>query len=478
MLFIAAGLLMILISTVMNFSAVGYIFTLAAALFTFFNPKKGLILLFLYMPVEPFVSEYNSGMMAFADAVIFSALLKVFWQNRKDIKSLFHFHWFEYGYLGFIAAGVIAALLNGVPPVSIIFQIRAFILFYLIFYLVKRLKVTKEDLRLVIWSTVSIFLLLIVQGVVEKLSVRGLFLPDTWQAWPLSAVNRIRIYGMLGNPNVLSIYMSFAFILFIYLKNRFTGKTAWLFAILAVMAMGTIVLTYSRGTWIGFGLGLVLYIFLTKRYRIVIETAKYLAISGLLFILPLNLLTTYIESTEAGQQKVGSIQQYDEGGQSNFSDRIGNTFSDDTIRSSEEAGRMYIVKKGFEVFLDHPVIGTGFSTYGDSASLSRGSVIYEEYEVTHNFYSDNQYIQVIVQTGIIGVALFALFLLGMLKELYSRRKESRFYIYMAGVLIGSFFMGLVYNLWENDIFALIFFASMGLALNMHQPVKQLDIPEK
>ncbi|MDS8798250.1 hypothetical protein RLK21_00570, partial [Streptococcus pneumoniae] len=62
--------------------------------------------------------------------------------------------------------------------------------------------------------------MVIIQAITEKLSIRNMFLPESWEAMALSAKNRVRIYGMLGNPNVLGIYLMFAFIAFYYAKNK------------------------------------------------------------------------------------------------------------------------------------------------------------------------------------------------------------------------------------------------------------------
>lgn len=472
LLFILSVIVLLFIGMFLNFSVVGWMITLIFGVLAFVSPVYGLTMLFIYMPLRPFLIEFNPALRAIADLVILMLFIKVVWNSRKNIKSLFDFKIFEYAYFAFLIIGSVSALMMGVSIVAIIFQIRAFILFYLVYYVVRRLDINREDIIRLAWSIIAVTVILIVQGIVEKLSVRSAFLPLSWEQLPLSAKNRIRIYGMLGNPNVFGIFLSFAFALFLYLRRLVQGKLVWGLNILLALSMGLLILTYSRGTWIAFGIAFLVYIVGTKNWKLIVSVLKITVISGILVVLPINLLTDYIESTESGSTKVGNIQQFDQGGVSSFSDRIGSTFSDETIQGSQGSGRLYIVQKGFEIFKDHPVIGTGFGTYGDSATLSHGSPLYQEYDVRPKFYSDNQYIQIIVQTGAVGVVLFAVFLLGMLWELWKGRKQSRYTIYMIGTVLSAYFMGIVYNVWESDIFCLVFFAMLGIAFHFKENVHQ------
>lgn len=442
---------------------IGYALTLVLFAYAFINPKHGILLLFVYIPVREFITQYNPGLSYLTEALVFGALFQVFWMNRKTIGKLFHFKNFEYAYFAFLAIGSISALITGISPVLIAMTLRQFLLFYLVYYIVYRLGITRKDLVNLVWIFIWTAILVIIQAITEKLSIRNMFLPESWEAMALSAKNRVRIYGMLGNPNVLGIYLMFAFIAFYYAKNKLKEFNPRYMDILNVLLVGILVLTYSRGTWGGFLIAAIAFLIMTRKMNVLIDFVKYTAIALVLVVLPLNLLTNFIESTDIGSEKVTNIQQFDVGGESGFRDRIGSTFSEDTVTGSQSSGRLFIVKTGFEVFKDHPIIGTGFATFGDSTTLSNGSPIYDEYEIGHKFYSDNQYIQIIVQTGVLGVIAFAAFLLTMLWRYAKKHKESYLYSLTASILLGAYFMGLVYNLWESDIFGLAFFALLAAA---------------
>ena len=70
----------------------------------------------------------------------------------------------------------------------------------------------------------------------------------------LSDSNRMRIYGLIGNPNVLGTYLSIAFVLSLYLRSIYTKYRIRL-NIASIIIFGVFLLTYSRGTLISFAIG-------------------------------------------------------------------------------------------------------------------------------------------------------------------------------------------------------------------------------
>ncbi|ELK47531.1 O-antigen ligase family protein [Halobacillus sp. BAB-2008] len=209
----------------------------------------------------------------------------------------------------------------------------------------------------------------------------------------------------------------------------------------------------------------------TKSWKFLKTLALTLAAGIVLIAVPVSYATSFIEDSNFGQEKKAKQSVYDDS-EGSFRDRIGSTFDKETREQSGQSGRIWIVKQGFEIFLDHPVIGTGFATYGDGATLSYGSPIYDDYGIEREFYSDNQYIQIITGTGAVGVILFAVFLLNMLYEIWKRRKETILAPFLFAVLLAAFAAGMVYNIWEGDSFTIFYFALLGFLLNMrpdHEP---------
>jgi len=153
------------------------------------------------------------------DLIAIAAFLRAVWDQRNDWKKMFQFSLFEWGFFLFILIGCVSALITGVSVGAIIFQVRAFAITYLIFYTVKRLSIEKEDIHRFLWITFTMSMILSVQGIVEKVSLRTLLMPETWVERYISPTNRQRIYGLINNPNVLAVYLTLAFICTLYLST-------------------------------------------------------------------------------------------------------------------------------------------------------------------------------------------------------------------------------------------------------------------
>ncbi|OES44970.1 O-antigen ligase family protein [Domibacillus iocasae] len=443
--------------------------SVVVAAIAFLRPKEGLLSILIYFPMRSFLTEMSPGLKMAGDLIIIAITLRVLWDTRRDVRSWFHFHAFEYGFFVFLLIGSVSAFLTGVEPAAIIFQLRAFVITYLVFYAAKRLDLTKEDIISFLWVTTATAMLLVVQGLVEKLSVRTWMMPEAWVNRALSPNNRVRVYGWLNNPNVLSVYLTIAFMCALYLRSMVTSK--WLKVALfisAVLMMGVWTLTYSRGTWIGFAIGFIVFIILSRNWRSTVLALTAIVLGAVVVSVPVTSASRYIEANIINDvPRTGTISDNDTSEDVSYeSKRIKETFELSTVELSQQTGRLFVVNKGFEIFKDHPVIGTGFATFGDSATKSYNSPIYEKYEILPNMYSDNQYIQVIAQTGALGVIAFAAFLLGMLGILWKKRHDNPIVIPVLSMLLGICVCGLLYNIWEDKTFTTYFFLIMAIIVSL------------
>lgn len=436
------------------------------ALYAFINPKNGLLILLMYFPTRPFLIEINPDLKIVGDLIILATFARVVLQLalKREWKKIFQFHLFEWGFFLFCAVGAISAYLTGVTIGAIVFQLRAFLITYIVFYVVRRLDITKEDIKRFLWTTFWMAILLCVQGLVEKMSLRTLLMPEKWVQRQLSPNNRTRIYSLINNPNVFAVYLSIAFMLSLYLKTFIQGKMKWVVNIGMLLMLGLITLTYSRGTWIGFVVALVVYFIFSRDWRKTgnIFVAAVLAI--VLVNIPVERATDYFQAEGVGN--IARTGAPEDGAEtpSVQEERIGSSFEKSTLELSKTTGRLFMVNKGFEIFKDNPIIGTGFATFGDSAAKGYSSPIYDDYGIGFDIYTDNQYIQVIAQTGAVGVILFATFLLGMLFLLWKKRKDTPLALPLMGALLGVFAMGVLYNIWEDKTYTTYFFMMLAVVL--------------
>ncbi|RYG71925.1 O-antigen ligase family protein [Lentibacillus lipolyticus] len=429
---------------------------------TWYKPKLLIPLLILYFPFRPFLVEINDGLKFAGDVGILVLVIKVVVDaiKQKDYKSLFQLEWYEWAYLGFCLVGAISALTTGVSLVAIVFQLRKFLTMYLLYYGIKRLAWNRTEMLNVLKIISGVAIVLIAHGFVEKLSQRQWLIPQAWKEMFISPANFERIYGLLSNPNSMSMYMVVA-IAASFTLLRVTKKKAWYIPL--VLEAGTLLLTYSRGTIIGITIAGIIFLFLAKDKQIT-KQAIIAALAGFLLVfLPVHNLDRMIA------EKTGQAGQQQQDGSGSLGDRFSSSFDEEQFERSLNTGRIFFVKVGLDIWTDYPAIGTGFGTFGDSAALVYSSPIYDDYGLKDiydymgtDFYSDNQYIQIIVQTGTIGTILFAIFMLNMAFRMGKLRKTDPalshvtlfFWLYVGLV-------GVVYNVWENQVFPMFFFALLA-----------------
>jgi putative inorganic carbon (hco3(-)) transporter len=430
--------------------------------YSFFKPKQAVLLLLLYVPIRPILIEMNPSLKLIGDAITFIVLLRVLYDTRREWKSWFKFHTFEWGFFVFLLIGAYVGLLMGVSPGAVIFQLRTFLIMYVLYFIVSRMKLEKTDFINFAWVVIFVGLLVSVHGIIEKLSLRQFLLPEAWSQKTLSATNIVRIYGMTGNPNSLAILIGFAIVCVLYLIYEVKVAQRKLLNSLLVLFSGILLLTYSRGTWIALVVGLVIFLVLSRKWLIIKPLILAALLGYLLIYTPVNYGVQFVQSLDL------ELDQGSNDNKGDLTDRLGGTFDEKNMDLMTESGRIFYIKKGFQVFMDYPMMGSGFGTFGDSATLSYGSPIYTHYGIRSdiyggkNFYSDNQYIQVIAETGAMGILAFAVFLLGLLVTFWQRRKQN---VYLSNFMIALWFstgvMGLYYNIWELKLFTVFYFILLG-----------------
>lgn len=442
------------------------------AVFAFIKPFQALVVLVPYVIFRTFFTEINSGMGLVGDLITFVVLCRLLINNLNNWKSWFYFKPFEWFFFVFLLFGAIIGLKNGVTVTSVIFQIRTFVIMYLLYYIISRSMLPKNFLVKLAWITVASSAILFVHGVIEKMWARQLLLPLDWSQKVLSSTNVVRIYGLVNNPNSLALTMFFAITATLFLRWIYQNEQYKVTLLISQVAFtGLLILTLSRGTWIAAFVFVCFFILFTQNWKLVKQLALTLVAAVLLVYYPVNLGIGLV-------QKLGL--EYT-GNSSGVGNRLAETFDEETLALMSESGRVFYIKKGFEVLRDYPITGAGFGTFGGSATLSYDSPIYKKYGIRSdiyggkNFYSDNQYIQIIAETGAVGVVLFAGFLLTMVWMMW-REKYSQYAKYMVALWFATGVAGFFYNIWELKLYTMFFFILFGIFVSYKKmyPSLQLD----
>ena len=449
------------------------------AVFAFLNPNLGLMILLIVVPLRTFFIALNPAYKVIGDIIIVALLFKTFYNYRHDVKSLFKFQVFEIAFFAFIGIGVISAFISETSPsvIAIIFQIRAYVLYYIVYYVVKRTNFEKVVIQKFAGITFVTAVIISLHGFVEKISDKTLLMPEAWTQWSLSVTNHVRVYGLLKGPNELALYLIIAFLISLYLLKFLSKKQSFLiYSGLSIIGT-TFLLTYSRGAFLALGVFIVGYLLVyrsIKGFKPIIFTA---VVSILLFIGVNYSADFYVNHLMNETDIHGEVVNNDSNNETNFgTDRFKEAFSEDTIGLSSADGRIYYVTKAIEVFKDYPVIGAGFATFGGAATLAYSSPIYEKYDIWSNFYSDNQYILTITETGTLGVLALIVFIIGLFLFTLKMHKQNEYaisltlFFFFITMMVG----GLVYNILEIDTFMMYYFLLLGFAYQRdlhHQTIK-------
>ncbi|MFS0783877.1 O-antigen ligase family protein [Bacillus sp. 1P06AnD] len=441
-------------------------------LYSVIFPAKALSFLIIYFPARPFFIETNTHLKVMAEVIIFACLVNILVQNLRNVKSLFSFYWFEIAYLAFCAIGAISAFLNDVDPVAIVTQLRAFILTYLVFYITKRIILNKRDIKWYLWITLIVAFVLSILGIVEKISDKTWLFPVAWEGFAISPTNGDRVYGLTKNPNVLASFLAISFFTSFYLKGILPDWRKYAVWAAMIVIGTTAVLTYSRGTILSFAGAFVIYVVWKREWLKTVSIICTLAVAALLALGVVEPVTKAMDvRSTATVLPPGEMPEApgeeDEGSSNAQLDRIRDSVSESTLGQSMAGGRLWVVKKGFEVYKDYPIYGSGFATFGDSASLGYGSPIYEKYDMRPGIYSDNQYIQVIAQTGTLGVIAFACFLIGLFIFLVKNR-DIQGYSFVLLLFVAVVASSLLYNTWEDKTVTFFLFGMMGVFLSLNK----------
>lgn len=408
-----------------------------------------MIFLCFFIPLRSPIADLTfQGIKAIPDVII---VLLAFWYVI-SIRFRLKFKMYDIFFLAFLGTAFISTVfINDVGLMPYIFQVRSIGIYYILFYIARNMHFgTKEYIKLV-RSLQTVALILFVFALIEKVSSKTLLFPIELAESIVSSTNFARVYSLLYNPNTFGLFIVlvlFASICIDFYCNVKTNVFIYIsFAVSIFMSM-------SRSTLIILFVGLALILLqlildkkLAKMWKNLIKKVVVIVVSMVLIVGATNILSNvYYENVILKSDKISQQQQGQVGNSLGVStgDRLSEMGTSDMYVSSSVDGRIFSVTKSIEVFKDHPIFGTGFGTFGSSASMNYEPEIYEQYDIPFPFYSDIEYAKILAENGIVGVVLFAAFLLSIL---WFYRKDH--FKLLICITIGWF--GCFFNIFEVQI---------------------------
>lgn len=244
----------------------------------------------------------------------------------------------------------------------------------------------------------------------------------------------IRVFSTLGGPNQLGAYLiiPFAMSLVWAIKSR---KIIWY--LLPLVFMLPIYMSYSRSAWIGGIVAAIVVVGLNLKPKI--QLAVGLGV--------LVLLSTfgYIFYT-------GSVCDYLAGPVSIL---VHGDCSSGELGGSDMM-RVDSIDNGIATIKANP-FGTGIGTAGPASFYTKSPLIVE-----------NWYLQIAIEIGLIGLALYLVFIVLNMIKLYIRSKEKNYSVLpsmlfasICGVLVASLFL----HTLADSTLSILLFGLLGLVIN-------------
>lgn len=405
-----------------------------------------LIFLIIFIPYREALSLFISSKVKLIPDIMILLLL-VLYVVKNNFKIKLNLTDICYGVF-LIMAFISTILVNKVGIKPYIIQCRSIFIYYILYFLLRNSNLNAKFYK--VFSIVISYntIILVFLAIIEKIANKTILFPSAWSNSIFYADNFLRAYGMFNNPNTFGAYLLFSIIIMVYLEKFMNIKGNRVFYVFSIVG---IILTASRSSMISLGAFIIASIFLFNTSEMLKKFAFNVACSIIIVFAVNNLNSLYIDSIVNNPSK--SQVNLNKG--NSAIDRLNELSNPAIIAKSKTDGRIFSITKGMEIFKNNPILGTGFGTYGDAASLIISPKQYEAYGISEDFYADNEYIKVLVETGIIGTIVYMIFLISIMNNY----RKSYFKLVVC-VILG--FLGMFYNIFEVQILSFMFWVVLTL----------------
>ncbi len=209
-----------------------------------------------------------------------------------------------------------------------------------------------------------------------------------------------RSVSTLGNPNFLSSYlMVVVFWLLMDILEKKKLKRSFILLFLNLTGLG---ITMTRSTFVGFGAGILILVFVMARKKgeLAERIKKQIAAVAVLTILT---GTVFFFSSDQFSSRIKSLVSIE---------RMGAAYTQ----------RMLIWESSLRMFKDSPVTGKGWGNFEIFYPFYQGEIVDRQVYRPHRTHANNSHnfiLELLTQTGIAGTGLFFLFIIVFFKGGYN-----------------------------------------------------------
>ncbi len=375
----------------------------AASTIVIKSPLWGLYTLIIAIPFLP-----NEAMLILTALVVFSYIIKVFITGDFSFVS----DPLIVPLLAFTLVQIITTIISVSPFLSLQNLIVSLVSIALYFVIINTIK-TKEQLDRAIKFFIITAFIMSCYGIMQYYT-----LGTTSKAWVDVELNpdlKTRVIGTFGNPNVFAEYLEHILpaaiaLVFIYKK--------WLNKLITAALAGTmficLILTSSRGAWLGFAAGMLLFVFLK-----LLKFIPFFLAGGILSI-PL--------APKVVLQRISTI---------------GN------IKDSSNEYRTYIWEGTIKMIKDFWVTGVGYGYWAFRNTFYEYSI-----KGTKTWHSHNMYLEIMAEMGIFGLLSFAWVVLSLFIHSikFIMRSKDKYLSYISTGLLAGFLSIMVHGVAEHILY--------------------------
>lgn len=378
---LVAGIASSLVSHSHHLGTALAVVALAALAVAAWDVEAALGFVLVFMPFRTLVGAVTPLPLHFAvDVAVFVLAARVLILHPRTLWPLDAIEIF--GIL-FMIVGLIATAHAHARIAGGILEIRDLFLFWLLYAAVRRLRKAGDGPNADFWDravplALAAIAVIGVQGLLSLLpgvDTRTFLMPGPWQHEAISHVNRGRPYGLVNNPNVFG-EMGFVALTLTFARFRKNGfRPLPLAIVLSAFFLAMVVFSYSRTAWIVTFVAIAVYLVAGRGAgdRLGLLVAAAVLLIGI-FAFP------------RAQHRVATVASHS------------------TIKRSTKAGRIETVHLAAQLAHRDP-FGTGLGTFGSGASR----VFHQTAKgIPHRFYADDNYAALLVESGLLGFALFLL----------------------------------------------------------------------
>lgn len=378
----------------------------------FLDYQRVLYVVAFYLILDHGIRQYTSlpklwGEMLFVFCIILWGYK--WWTHRKE--TAYRWTPMEFPIFLFVGVSVFLLLFNSSHLRIGLEGFRVVVEYIFWFFITVQLLRTPRGARRLSYVLVFVGFLLALDGIYQYITNAPM--PANWidRSELVYGSVRTRVYSIIGSPNILGSLMVLLIpvsVSLVYFEKKLLKKV--LFSLIALSMVACLVFTSSRGAWVGFVIAIVVFALIADR-KLLIP----------LFVCSLVVLLF-----------VPSVR-----------DRISYMLSPQYIASSQTGGRLGRAAQGIELLKQNLLMGVGFGRFGGAVAINN--------KIPNAFYSDNYYLKVVVETGILGLSAFLLMLYNVvawsLRAIHSL-KESPYRYLCQGILSGLCGV-MVHCLFEN-----------------------------